>query len=89
MRRLVRVGPVVPSEARTIDRSDNGTTEILESVQVRVSAWKTVGVAQRWVAVRLVGGSHEGLEVFIPLDVFERHGAEVVPGIDAGPVIVE
>lgn len=87
MKKLVRVGGVIRSEARTIERQ-GVELEVLDTIQVAVSAWKTSGGSQRWVGIRIVTGPREGLELFVPLDTFER-GNSILPGIHVGEVITE
>lgn len=88
MRTLVRVGQVVNVEGRTLERHGRDV-EVLETVVVHVAPWKEARGAQRWVSVRLEGGAHNGLEVFVPLEVFEqRSGLKIVDHVGP-PAILE
>ncbi len=69
MQRLTRVGPVMRGTCRTIERAGTDV-ELLDTVELAVSSWKTSGGAQRWLCLALKSGSHANLELFVPLEAF-------------------
>lgn len=69
MQKLVRLGPPMKGLCRTIERHGKDL-ELLETVAVVVSSWKSSGGPQRWLSLQLMDGSHKDLELFVPLEAF-------------------
>jgi len=85
VQKLVRLGPVLRGQCRTIQRKDEGL-EILDTIELTVSSWRTSGGSQRWLSLSLNSGEHEGLELFVPLEALLKQG-ELLEGVARGALI--
>jgi len=77
MQKLVRLGPVQRGWARTVEKQGD-QIEVMDSVPVGISSWKSERSSQRWLAVFVNGGEHNGLELYIPLEAFAGEDGSVV-----------
>ncbi len=85
MQKLVRLGPVMRGQCRTVYAMGDGV-EILDTVEVHVASWKSSGSAQRWLSVSIRSGPQNGLELYIPLEALTGELRTTLP-LDSSPLI--
>jgi hypothetical protein len=86
VRTLTRLGAAYRIQGRTLQRLTD--IEVSEAVELVVSLWRERGRAQRWLSVDVRTGSHDGLEIFMPLEVLQGQGDEL-PSDLVDSVLVE
>lgn len=84
IQRIHRVGPFVHGVARTVDYSTPDVIK-MDSDPITISSWQGVRSSQRWLCVELV---RKKLNIFVPLDYFER-GEKTVEELVRSSEIIE
>lgn len=79
MVKLLRVGPYVHGECRTIERHGEDI-ELLDTVRVGIASWKSSPGVQRWISLAVESGPHAGVEFFVPVEAFTEGQLELIAG---------